>query len=238
MPRDLTAESLFPTDDIQGDVLVGLLKKVETFVFFRVTDGGLFAAFMKTLEITSMQDCLDQRAAVAANKTAGSTALVSTPGLNVAFSHDGLQAVGVNGADGSTQFAAGMAASAGDLGDPDPATWSLLGPNQPVDGVFVVTGATEDEVNDTIALRLAPADANGWSVVRVESGVVRPEPVKGHEHFGFADGVSQPAVRGRISATEPLEPTTGPDENQADPGRDLLWPGEFVFGYAGQDPVA
>jgi Dyp-type peroxidase family len=238
MTRDLTAEPLFPTGDIQGDILVGLLKKVEKFIFFRITDGELFATFTRSLEITSMQDCLGQRVAVAANRAAGSTALVSTPGLNVAFTYAGLQAVGVNGADGSTQFAAGMAASAGVLSDPDPDTWSLLGPNELVDGVFVVTGATEDEVNDTIALRLAPADANGWSVVRIEPGVVRPEPVKGHEHFGFADGVSQPAVRGRIGATEALEPTIGPDENQADPGRDLLWPGEFVFGYAGQDPDA
>jgi Dyp-type peroxidase family len=237
MTRDLHAEPLFPTDDIQGDILVGLLKKVERFIFFRITDGESFATFMRSLEITSMQDCLDQRATVAANKAAGSTALVSTPGLNVAFTHDGLRSVGVNAVDG-TPFAAGMAASATELGDPDPDSWSLLGPNEPVDGVFIVTGATEDEVNDTIALHLAPADANGWSIVRIEPGVVRPEPVKGHEHFGFADGVSQPAVRGRIGATEALDPTTGPDENQADPGRDLLWPGEFLFGYPGQDPGA
>jgi Dyp-type peroxidase family len=238
MPRDLTAEPLFPTDDIQGDILVGLLKKWEKFIFFRVTDGELFSTFMRTLEITSMQDCLDQRAVVEANKAAGNTALVSTPGLNVAFTHTGLQALGVNGLDAGTKFAAGMAASAGELGDPDPNTWSVLGPKEPADGVFVVTGATEDEVNDTIALRLAPAGGNGWSVVRIESGVVRPEPVRGHEHFGFADGVSQPAVRGRIGAAAPLEPTTGIEADQADPGRDLLWPGEFVFGYAGQDPNA
>jgi Dyp-type peroxidase family len=238
MTRDLTAEPLFPTGDIQGDILVGLLKKVEKFVFFRILDGELFATFMRSLEITSMQECLDQRATVAANKAAGITALVSTPGLNVAFTYAGLQSVGVTGLDDTTPFAAGMAASATALGDPSPGSWSLLGPNEPVDGMFVVTGATDDEVNDTIALRLAPAGDNGWNVVGIEPGVVRPEPVKGHEHFGFADGVSQPAVRGRIGAAEALEPTTGPDENQADPGRDLLWPGEFLFGYPGQDPSA
>jgi Dyp-type peroxidase family len=238
MPRNPGLEPLFPTTDIQGDILVGLLKNVEKFVFFHITDGELFSAFLETVEITSMQDCLDQRAVVAAGKAAGSTALVSTPGLNVAFTHAGLRELWVNGVDEATPFAAGMAASAAELGDPDPATWSVLGPKQPVHGVFVVTGATEDEVNDTIALRLAPTNANGWTVVHVESGVVRPEPVRGHEHFGFADGVSQPAVRGRIGAAEALAPTTGADEDQADPGRDLLWPGEFVFGYAGQDPGA
>jgi deferrochelatase/peroxidase EfeB len=67
---------------------------------------------------------------------------------------------------------------------------------------------------------------------------VRPEPMKGHEHFGFADGVSQPGIRGRISEGSPLTPSNSQDENQGAPGQDLLWPGEFVFGFPGQNPDA
>jgi Dyp-type peroxidase family len=238
MARNISTEPLFPTGDIQGDILVGLLKKVEKFVFFTIgdtqEDKDSFRAFLRTLQITTMQECLDQRAAVTASRAAGSTALLSTPGLNVAFTRTGLQVLGA-AEFAADQFNAGMAGSRATLADPEPHTWTILGPNQPVHGVFLVAGATEAEVDNTIALRLAPAGANGWSHVHTEVGRVRPEPVAGHEHFGYADGVSQPAVRGLIAPGEPLDPTTGPDPDQAEPGRDLLWPGEFVFGYSGQD---
>src|SRR5438132_70871 len=64
---------------------------------------------------------------------------------------------------------------------------------------------------------------------------------RGHEHFGFLDGVSQPGVRGQIDQTFPgmkfLQQSKNPDDpGQGLPGSDLVWPGEFVFGYPGQDP--
>jgi hypothetical protein len=34
MARDLNAEPLFPTEDIQADILVGLLKQHEHLMFF------------------------------------------------------------------------------------------------------------------------------------------------------------------------------------------------------------
>jgi Dyp-type peroxidase family len=241
MARDVSTEPIFPADDIQGDILVGLLKKVEKFVFFTIgssdEDREAFQAFLSTLEITTMQQCLDQRGAVAASQAAGSNALLSTPGLNVAFTRTGLNVLGA-AEFAADQFNAGMAGSRETLADPDPDTWPILGPKRTVHGVFLVAGATEAEVDNTIALRLAPAGANGWSHVHTEVGTVRPEPVKGHEHFGYADGVSQPAVRGQIAPGVPLDPTIGPDPDQAEPGRDLLWPGEFVFGYPGQNGSA
>jgi Dyp-type peroxidase family len=70
-----------------------------------------------------------------------------------------------------------------------------------------------------------------------------PDPdqdLKGHEHFGFLDGVSQPGIRGRLSDAPDdfLTRRQNPDDpDQGKPGQDLLWPGEFVFGYRGQDPT-
>ena len=76
-------------------------------------------------------------------------------------------------------------------------------------------------------------------IILKESGATLPQPLTGHEHFGFLDGVSQPGLRGRIS-DEPTDVLTfrqNPnDRGQGKPGQDLLWPGEFVFGYPGQDP--
>ncbi len=60
------------------------------------------------------------------------------------------------------------------------------------------------------------------------------------EHFGFRDGISQPAPRGRLDADTPLIrrrfPASGAraDTHAAAPGQPLLWPGQFIFGYQGQ----
>src|SRR5262249_17265715 len=79
---------------------------------------------------------------------------------------------------------------------------------------------------------------SGVSVIFKQKGATLPRPLTGHEHFGFLDGVSQPGIRGTIGKTsELLTPKQNPaDPNQGKPGQDRLWPGEFVFGYPGQDP--
>ena len=240
MPRDVHAEPLLATRKIQGDILPGLLKKDELLLFFTIDSPVDFVAFLKGLPLTSMQTVLDQRDEVAQRRSQGITALIPAPGLNVAFTFNGLTALGVgglSGAPGLAEFQAGMAARQAVLNDPDPTHWRSVGPQHPADGVFVLTGATRAEIDDTIALHLAPAEDNGWTVVREEAGTARPDPVHGHEHFGYADGVSQPGVRGTTPDGEIVTPSVDRDDrpDQGNLGQDLLWPGEFVFGYPGQD---
>ena len=240
MARDLLLEPAFPTSDIQGDILAGLPKRHEHLVFFRITDPAKFRAFLKTLDLTSMQECLDKRAAIKARKDKGDETVLPTPGLNVAFTFKGLTALNVPGIDhapGMDAFRAGMAQRQAILADTPAATWKVLAPGTLVHGVFILTGASHAEVVDVISLRLAPPAANGWAKVYEQVGEVRPDPARGHEHFGYADGVSQPGVRGRVG-TDPLTPTVpGGADNQGSLGQDLLWPGEFVFGYPGQNPA-
>ena len=99
MARDLSLEPAFPTSDIQGDILAGLLKRHEHLVFFRIADPAKFRAFLKTLDLTSMQECLDKRAAIKARKDKGDETVLPTPGLNVAFTFKGLTALNVPGID-------------------------------------------------------------------------------------------------------------------------------------------
>ncbi len=244
MARDLSQEPLFPTDDIQGDILVGLIKKTEHLLFFRIDDAGAFITFLKTLEITSMQDCLDLQGLLASRKAAGFDRLIPAPGLNVAFTAGGMAKLGVPGVTAPTAdedfqvFKDGMATRTAVLADPPAAEWTILKDGAHLHGVFILTGSTAAEVTNLISSRLAPFTGNGWSLLHEEVGTVRPDPTNGHEHFGFADGVSQPGVRGTVPPGEPLTPTTSAEENQGAPGQDLLWPGEFLFGYAGQDKTA
>jgi Dyp-type peroxidase family len=240
MSRDVHAEPVLATSRIQGDILPGLLKKNELLLFFRIDSATDFVPFLKGLPLTSMQTVLEQRAEVADRRARGITALIPAPGLNVAFTFTGLTKLGVTGLTGVPElaaFQAGMAARQPILADPDPTHWRSVGPQHQADGVFVLTGASRAEIDDTIALHLAPAGTNGWTVVREEAGVVRPDPVHGHEHFGYADGVSQPGVRGTTPDGAILTPSVdvGDRPDQGALGQDLLWPGEFVLGYPGQD---
>ncbi|WP_375424066.1 Dyp-type peroxidase [uncultured Friedmanniella sp.] len=242
MSRNLNAEPQLDTHAIQGDILPGLLKKDEALLFFTIDDVTTFRPFLHALPFTSMAEALEQRAEVTRRKQAGVETLLPVPGLNVAFTFAGLTKLGVAGMDTPAElaaFRAGMAGRTDVLADPPGTDWSVLGPGQPVDGVFVLTGASRAEIDDTIALHLAPVGTNGWTLVHEEAGTVRPDPVHGHEHFGYADGVSQPGVRGRTpdgqAVTPSVDPAGHPDQGSL--GQDLLWPGEFVFGYLGQNPA-
>jgi Dyp-type peroxidase family len=78
---------------------------------------------------------------------------------------------------------------------------------------------------------------SGVQILFKQNCAVLPRPLTGHEHFGFLDGVSQPGLRGRLSddETDVLTLRQNPnDPDQGKPGQDLLWPGEFVFGYPQQ----
>src|SRR4051794_17612939 len=128
MNRDLTQEPQFPVEDIQGDILVGLLKRHEHLMFFQITDKDRFKAFLKTLHITSAKECLDKQAAIAAGKARHDKTLTPTPGLTLALPPKGMVTLEVRGlpAGAATAFQAGMAASQAKLADPPANTWKIL----------------------------------------------------------------------------------------------------------------
>jgi Dyp-type peroxidase family len=97
-----------------------------------------------------------------------------------------------------------------------------------IDGVFLITGRYCSSVTSQSA-ELVRLFGSSVKIIYSELANTRPGAERGHEHFGFLDGISQPGIRG---LTRPLKPIYQP--TQGLPGQDLLWPGEFVFGYPGQ----
>jgi Dyp-type peroxidase family len=92
-------------------------------------------------------------------------------------------------------------------------------------------------------------------IILADEGANLPSPLTGHEHFGFLDGVSQPGLRGLLSndpndvltlrqnpnkrdqpqdPAKPASPQNKIQPAQGKPGQDLLYPGEFIFGYPRQ----
>ena len=84
----------------------------------------------------------------------------------------------------------------GALTDPDPATWNFPRPGHRPDGVFILTGASEAEIADTISLRLAPVRGNGWRILHEELGRVRVTYTAAHD--GSRQTIETP-VRARFS---------------------------------------
>src|SRR5437868_4696102 len=152
-------------------------------------------------------------------------------GLNLGFTSDGLtQLLGAGRPqlDPSFERGADTRETIERLYDPPSSAWLRQFRSDRIDGIFLVTGPREGLVNYHRAelLRLLGASIK---VVYSEIGTTRPGAFRGFEHFGYRDGISQPGIRG-------LTRSSTSNVDQGLPGQDLIWPGEFVFGYPGQDP--
>lgn len=80
-----------------------------------------------------------------------------------------------------------------------------------IDGVIFVAGDSYASVNHGLDKSLAVLHHTVKEVLKI-SGHTRPGKEEGHEHFGFEDGISNPAVDGITKSTE------GPSVPPVDPG--------------------
>jgi Dyp-type peroxidase family len=102
--------------------------------------------------------------------------------------------------------------------------------------LFVVLASEADDIVRDAADALVRELSDSVEVIYDESGRRLPGDT---EHFGFADGISQPGVRGTVEGGRFFTDRAYPDEDPlsatlARPGQPLVWPGQFVFGYPTQ----
>ncbi len=226
---DRNTEERLDITDIQGDILVGLQKKVETFVGFSILDVSRFKAFLSGLHLTSARDAIVAQRRIDAYKQTGGNGMLDIRGVNIAFSFDGLKKLGVPDLDqiADSAFKQGLAPRSPQLGDPvsgdgASANWRVGNGVGELDGMLIITGRGNPEVAAVLHDLDLAAGQGAWLPFYVETGNVRPGTEAGHEHFGFLDGVSQPSARGRIDKFFPdakfLNPTKSSDPNQGLPG--------------------
>ena len=223
-------------NEIQGDLLTGMHKNAELFIFFKIADALRFQTWMKEYlvrQVTSARTAQERERRVYERRRQQAARSEAWLGLNLGFTKDGLtQLLGParprlepafeRGADHPETIAA--------LDDPPLSKWMRDFLSDRIDGVLLIAGPDPSFVSyhgNALRERFGTA----IKIVYSEMGKVRPGAQRGHEHFGFLDGISQPGIRG---LTRPSNPTYRPDQGL--PGQDLLWPGEFVFGYPGQHP--
>ncbi|CAK5272837.1 unnamed protein product [Mycena citricolor] len=179
-------------DNVQGDILVGMRKSSETFYFFSVNDGSAFKKSFRSGVfplITSTTQLL-------------SVSTQPTTALNVAFSHTGLLALNITDSLGDTPFQTGQHADIPNIGDASDANWVPAFAGTNIHGVFLFASDTQANIDAAIA---NVEGILGSSITKLYSlqGAARPGAEAGHEHFGYMDGISNPAVNGFVTSPFP-----------------------------------
>jgi len=141
--------------------------------------------------------------------------------IQLAFTHAGLGALGLSEdtlSAFSREFIAGMTGEhrsrfLGDTDESAPAAWDWGGPKTPpVHALLMVYADSESRLLDTLSeLRQSWLRHDLIDVHTLHTG-----ELTGREHFGFVDGISQPAIAGYHSAASGLHSVKA---------------GEFILGY-------
>jgi Dyp-type peroxidase family len=219
--------------DLQGNILAGYNYDHALFMVLRVTSPEIGREWLSELvtggRITTAVPFGDAKPATT---------------TNVAFTHDGLRALGLSEEalrSFPAEFRHGMAARAqllGDRGPNAPARWETgLRPGDP--HVLVTFNArSADALAERRAEveRQAPGGDAGLGIVHAQAASVirRGDAIAVREHFGFADGLAQPSIAGfAADGRRRVGPKKRRGQGTPRPngGWKRLAPGEFVLGY-------
>ncbi len=242
---DAPIEPELDIDEIQGAIAPGFGSAVQHLLGVRFADGASARSWLSQRigEVSTLAEVNDgrnaRRRALRSEQPRPHTPVWTA----LTFSVDGLRLLGFDPAAlGDVAFAEGMAGRSGLLGDPvDPtqdghrSRWVVGGSDESTPHVLLVLGGeTEEELEERVAAVRAGAD-----VIFEQRGAQLEDDV---EHFGFRDGVSQVAIRGRLSGRPRhflsrrwIDPADPRARTWARPGQPLVWPGQFVFGYQRQN---
>nr|AVJ41190.1 dye-decolorizing peroxidase [Irpex lacteus] len=199
-----------PFENIQGDILVGMKKDKEKFVFFHINNATAFKSVLKTYapaNITSVATII------------GPVANQPLAFVNLAFSHAGFGALNVTDDLQDTAFSDGQFKDSPNLGD-DTSTWEEAFKGTNVDGVFLI-GSNDESITAQYRDDLNAKFGDAWTIVYDLDSAARPGNEKGHEHFGYLDGISNPTI---------------PGFGTPHPGQAVVDPG-IIFTGRSKDPV-
>ncbi|KAJ8507743.1 dyp-type peroxidase [Pleurotus djamor] len=208
-----TNGTFLPLDEIQGDILIGMKKPLQLFFFYHINDPKKFKQVLAKLiypHITTTSQ------------------LICGPGcpqpkalLNVAWTSSGLQTLSVFDNLLDTFFNMGQVADSWGLGDQGTSTWHSGLASNKTHGVFLIASKDWSPIYALLNQILTWLGTSITEIHRLE-GAHRTGIWEGHEHFGYLDGISQPAVAGFATSVFP--------------GQSLIFPGTILANEIG-DPL-
>jgi Dyp-type peroxidase family len=251
-------EDVLDDAEIQGNSLAGFKNDHQMFLFALIDNVANAKDWLKKLvprvatlaEVAPHNQNFKQL-----NRLQGEAPNMKAIWINVAFSAPGLAQLRNNEEikGFSTSFLNGLHTSSSLLGDPtDPAAegnpkqWKVGGPQNIADLLVIISADVSDDLDAvTGELKQSMYSSSGgtgpFKPIFEQVCAVRTD-LPGHEHFGFKDGISQPAPRGRLSSGSGaflspriIDPSDSRSAFFGEPGQALVWPGQFVLGYQLQD---
>ena len=237
--------------NIQGNIIPGFNKDHQHFLFYGLGNIKRAKVFLRWISplITSMEEVI---AWVRLHRALRLRLGVKEPPMcatwvNIAFSKHAIEAL-VSRADaeafGDESFRQGLSARSSFIGDPTNRKhpghrqhWVVGGPKNEADIVVIIAADDSEDLHTMVDVIKARAAGSGLRLLFEQRGDTLPGRLRGHEHFGFKDGVSQPGVRGKLSVAPGdfitpryIDPADPRARFFAKPGQLLLWPGEFLLG--------
>lgn len=196
-------------EDVQGIIVRGYSQLQDAcYVLLEIDDPQAARQWLGTLSVTDGRSGSRDRA------------------LNVAFTHAGLAALGLDRDSLRTfshEFREGMVSPyrsriLGDQGASDPEHWEWGGPQTaPVHILLMLYASTEAALADYYEEVARQFEAAGLrEQKKLDAALLRGENGCSKEHFGFCDGISQPYIEG-LEKPAPAEQTVAT--------------GEFILGY-------
>ena len=205
--------------DIQGNITPGFRKDYQAFVLVRFPDRQAGRRWLSALgpHVASAEEVasfLHLFRLVRRRRPGDETRVAATTWINVAVSWSGLERLGAPGLDAfPAEFRTGHFRWSGlssQAGGPAP---------RAVDALLLLAADLPDQLDAELRDQRGLLERCGVVEVGCFRGGTLPGPQRGQEHFGFRDGISQPAIQGAPDVT--AEAT--------------IPPGEFILGYPNLD---
>lgn len=149
---------------------IGMKKQVQTFIFFQITNAKSFKKDLANdihprLTTTTQMLNVHQQPAVA---------------VNIAFSQNGLDSLGITENLGDTAFTSGQASDANTLGDPGTKNWVPQFTGTSIHFVIMLSSNSQDNIDNELAQIKSTLDQSATEMYRLD-GAARPGDQEGHE---------------------------------------------------------
>ncbi|MEG4484052.1 Dyp-type peroxidase [Microcoleus sp. D2_18a_B4] len=232
--------------DIQGHLATGFGTLHSLFLGIKLIEVNQARAFLlsEVDNVTTLSKTQEKRSERRAAFAAGQ----ERPIFNEVMMAIGLSAIGLRKlgvtleANLDQNFVNGMAADAATLGDTtdtsgNPQKWVIGDTPENTPDVFIILAGEVEAKLHQAADALLDKLGNTVDLIYDQPAYRRRD---NKEHFGFNDGISQPGLRGRLSDGTFLARRLLPEDDPrheilAQPGKPLIWPGQFIFGYPSQN---
>jgi Dyp-type peroxidase family len=221
------AETAVPLElsEIQGNI-VGFNKDHQRFVFLRFPSKEAGQAFLR-VTIREIDACDDvarfNKSFKRARQSDGRRPLPTARWFNLALTFKGLQLLEAPDLETlPADFKEGMRVRSQTLGDIEvsaPDQWIPLFQHE-IHAVALLAADVPDDLERLHKQLRRHLHPRGITELGQEEGQTRPGEFRGHEHFGFKDGISQPAIPGLTEEPKP--------------GQQMVAAGEFILGYPKQ----